>query len=116
MTLHLRPHLPLNISGKSHLTNKINYLENVIKGRLDNKLEDTVVIFSCSQEQALQSLSAGKNPALSMGFEVDYLIRFEDKSLKLLGTTPFFGEGFATLGQWDKTPILPKLPDGFLTF
>ena len=116
MTLHLRPHLPLNISGKSRLNNKINYLENVIKGRLDNQLEDTVVIFSCSQEQALQSLSAVKNPTLSMGFEVDYEIRFEDKSLKLLGTTPFFGEGSAILGQWDKVPMLPKLPDGFLTF
>ena len=75
-----------------------------------------MVIFSCSQEQALESLSAVKNPTLSMGFEIEYEIRFEDKDLNLLGNTPFFGQGVAILGHWDKTPILPKLPDGFLTF
>ena len=51
-----------------------------------------------------------------MGFEIDYEIRLENKTLKLLGNTPFFGQGVAILGQWDKTPILPKLPDDFLTF
>ena len=116
MTLHLRPHLPVNISGKSRLNNKLNYLENVLKCQLENQLEDTVVIFSCSQEQALESFAAVKNPTLSMGFEIDYKITFEDKTLKLLGNIPFFGQGVAILGHWDKTPILPKLPDGFLTF
>ena len=74
------------------------------------------MIFSCSQEQALESLAAVKNPTLSMGFEIDYEIRFEDKTLKVLGNTPFFGQEVAILGQWEKTPILPKLPDAFLTF
>ena len=62
MTVYLRPHLPLNISVKSRLNNKISYLENVVKGHLDNQPEDTVVIFETSQEQALKSLSSVKIP------------------------------------------------------
>ena len=116
MTVYLRPHLPLNILVTSRLNNKISYLENVIKGHLNNQPEDTVVIFETSQEQSLRSLSAVKNPTLSMGFEVTYELRFEGKSLKLLGTTPFFGEGSVSLGQWDRAPILPKLPENFLSF
>ena len=116
MTVYLRPHLPLNISVKSRLDNKISYLENVTKGHLDNRPEDTVVIFETSQEQSLKSLSGVKNPTLSMGFEVTYELRFEGKCLNLVGTTPFFGEGSVSLGQWDRAPILPKLPDNFLSF
>ena len=87
-----------------------------MKCRLENQLDDTILIFSCSQEQALESLSAVKNPTLAMGFEIDFEIRLENKTVKLFGNTAFFGQGVAIIGQWDKTPIVPKLPDDFLTF
>ena len=116
MTLHLRPHLIVNISAKSRLTNKLNYLLNVMKCRLENQIEDTVLIFSCSQEQALESLTVVKNPTLAMGFEIDFEILIDSKTVKLVGNTAFFGQGVAIIGQLDKTPIMPKLPTDFLTF
>ena len=90
MTVYLCPHLPLNILVKFRLNNKISYLENVVKGHLDNQPEDTVVIFETSQEQALKNLSSVKNPTLSMGFEVTYELRFEEKKLKAVGHHALF--------------------------
>ena len=116
MTVYLRPHLPLNISVKSRLENKISFLETVTKGHLESQPEETVVIFESSQEQSLRSLSAVKNPTLSMGFEINFELRLEESSLKLVGNTAYFGEGTAILGQFDRTPVLPKLPDNFLCF
>ena len=104
MTVYLRPHLPLNISVKSLLENKISYLENVIKGHVNNQPEDIVVIFETSQEQFLRNLSAVKNPTLSMGFEVNYELRLEEKSLKLVGNTPYLGKELPSwaslIGRW----------------
>ena len=108
MTLHLRPHLIVNILAKSRLTNKLNYLMNVMKCRLENQIEDTVLIFSCSQEQALESLTVVKNPTLAMGFEIDFEILIDSKTVKLVGNTAFFGQGVAIIGQLDKTPIIPS--------
>ena len=116
MTVYLRPHLPLNIAFKSRLENKIGYLETVTKGQVDSQPEDTVVIFDCSQEVALKKLSTVKNPNLGMGFEINFELRVEERSLKMVGSTEHFGEGGVILGQFDKTPVLPPLPDDFLQF
>ena len=116
MTVYLRPHLPLNIAVKSRLENKIGYLETGTKGHVDSQPEETVVIFDSSQEQALRNLSTVKNPTLSMGFEINFELRVEERSLKLVGNTEYFGEGSVILGQFDRTPVLPQLPDGFLCF
>ena len=116
MAIYLRPHIPLNIAIKSRLENKIKYLETVTKDKIDSQPEDPVVIFDCSQEVALKKLSAVKNPNLDMGFEVNFKIRVEERSLKIMGSTEHFGEGGVILGQFVGTPVLPQLPDDFLRF
>ena len=116
MAIYLRPHIPLNIAIKSRLENKIKYLETVTKNKIDSQPEDPVVIFECSKESALEKLSSVKNPNLHMGFEVNFEIRVEEKSLKLVGSTEHFGMGSVILGQFVGTPVLPQLPDDFLQF
>ena len=109
MAIYLRPHLPLNIAIKSHLENKVKYLETVSKGQIDSQPEETVVIFECSQEVALKKLSTVKNPNLGMGFEINFELRVEERSLKMVGSTEHFGEGGVILGQFDRTlgPLHP---------
>ena len=116
MAIYLRPHLPFNIAIKSRLENKVKYLETVTKGQVDSQPEEPVVILDCSQEVALQKLSTVKNPNLGMGFEINFELRVEERSLKMVGSTENFGKGGVVLGQFDKTPVLPQLPDGFLRF
>ena len=49
--------------------------------------------------------------------KVKYLeLRVEERSLKMVGSTENFGKGGVVLGQFDKTPVLPQLLDGFLRF
>ena len=114
--MHLKPHLVLNISAKSRLNNKVEYLLDVVKCQLQNQCDETVLIFNCTQEQALDSLHAVKNPTLSMGFKIDFEIMIEDKTLRLVANTTFFGPGMSVIGNFDKNPELPKLPDNFMKF
>ena len=51
-----------------------------------------------------------------MGFEVNFEIRVEEKSLKLVGSTEHFGMGSVILGQFVGTPVLQQLPNDFLQF
>ena len=51
-----------------------------------------------------------------MGFEVNFEIRVEEKSLKLMGSTEHFGMGSVILGQFVEKTMLPQLPDDFLQF
>ena len=114
--MYLKPHLVLNISAKSRLNNKIEYLldVDVVKCQLQNQCDETVPIFNCTQEQALDSLRAVKKNTLSMGFEIDFEIMIEDRTLRLVGNTTFFGPGMAVIGNFDKSPVVPRLPNNFL--
>ena len=114
--MHLKPHLVLNVSAKSRLNNKVEYLIDLVKCQLQNQCDETVLIFNCSQEQALDSLRSVKIPTLSMGFVVDLELMIEDKALRLVANTTFFGIGIAVIGIFDKDPVLPRLPDKFMMF
>ena len=46
--------------------------------------DESVLIFDCGQEQALQSLRSVKNPTLSMGFVVDLELIIDNKALRLV--------------------------------
>ena len=51
-----------------------------------------------------------------MGFVVDLELMIEDKALRLVANTEFFGLGTAVIGIFDKDPVLPRLPDKFMMF
>ena len=114
--MHLKPHLVLNISAKSRLNNKVEYLINLVNCQLQNQCDETVLIFNCTQEKALDSLRAVKKPTLSMGFEIDLELMIEDKTLRLVANKTFFGIGMAVIRNFDRNPVLPRLPDNFMKF
>ena len=116
MAIFLKPNLPLNIAIKSRIDNKVQYLETVTKNKIGSQLDDPVVIFECSKESALDKLSSVKSPNLHMGWEVNFEIMIEEKSVKLIGNTEHFGVGYVILGQFVEKPMLPPLPDDFLKF
>ena len=51
-----------------------------------------------------------------MGFVVDLELMIEDKALRLVANTEFFRMGIAVIGNFDKDPVLPRLPDKFMMF
>ena len=116
INMHLKPHLILNILAKARLINKVNYLTDMMKCNLMDQSEESVLIFECGQDQALQNLRSVKNPTLSMGFIVDLELIIDNKVLRLVATTEFFGPGSLVVGVFDKDPIVPRLSDKFLLF
>ena len=115
-TIFLKPNLPLNIAMKARIDNKLKYLESVTKRKIGSKLDVPVIIFECSRETALDRLSSCKSPNLHMGWEVNFEIMIEEKSVKLIGTAEHFGEGYVILGEFVEKPVVPPLPDDFLKF
>ena len=114
--MHLKPHLVLNVSARARLNNKVDYLIDLLKCQLMDQSYESVLIFDCRQEQALQSLRSVKNPTLSMGFVVDFELIIENKVLRLVASIEFFGIGSVVVGIFDKDPVVPRLPDKFLLF
>ena len=106
-TIFLKPNLPLNIAIKARIDNKLQYLETVTKNKIGSQLDDPVIIFECSRESALDRLSSCKSPNLHMGWEVNFKIMVEEKSVKLIGTTEHFGAGYVILGEFVEKPMLP---------
>ena len=104
-TIFLKPNLPLNVAIKARIVNKLEYLESVTKRKIGSKLEFLVTIFECSRETALDRLSSCKSPNLHMGWEVNFEIMIEEKSVKLIGITEHFGEGYVILGEFVETPV-----------